>query len=97
RDNNFYAVPSALLRIYKDEENEKTIREFFAEHAITRAIVKPATGGSSIGVFSVSTPEEAIQAADTLFSKRMDTRVVIEPFVQGREFTVIILENKFRL
>ena len=27
----------------------------------------------------------------------MDTRVVLEPFAQGKEFTVIILENSFGL
>ncbi|MEK7146383.1 MAG: hypothetical protein AAB802_04370, partial [Patescibacteria group bacterium] len=30
-----------------------------------------------------------------LFSKRIDTRLVIEPFATGVEFTVIILQNKF--
>jgi acyl-CoA synthetase (AMP-forming)/AMP-acid ligase II len=69
--------------------------DFFKKHAISRAIVKPATGGSSIGVFSVGTVSEALERAEYIFSKRMDTRVVIEPFATGKEFTVILLENRF--
>ena len=40
-------------------------------------------------------PEEAIEAVQTLFSKRMDTRVVLQPFCPGTEFTVMILQNRF--
>ena len=93
----FFTMPSCLLKIYKPEENAQTVREFFEKHNISRAIVKPSAGGSSIGVFSVDNVEDALEAAETIFSKRMDTRVVVEPFVHGREFTVIILESRFGL
>ena len=96
RENGFYALPSALLKIYGKDHLE-IARSFFKEHRIKRAIVKPVSGGSSIGVFSVSTPEEAAEKADLIFSKRMDTRVVIEQFAEGREFTVILLQNRFGL
>lgn len=92
----FYALPSALLKIYH-KDHKKILDEFFAKHNIKRAIVKPASGGSSIGVFSVGTPEEALEKVELLFSKRMDTRVVVEPFATGNEFTVIVLQNKFGL
>ncbi|MEI6660386.1 MAG: hypothetical protein WCK91_03110 [bacterium] len=91
-DNGFYTIPSMVLKIY-GTGHRKVIAEFFKKHKIARAIVKPATGGSSIGVFSVSTVDEALERADFIFSKRMDTRVVIEPFAEGIEFTVILLEN----
>ena len=94
KENGFYILPSALLKIYS-KDNKKIINDFFKKYKIKRAIVKPATGGSSIGVFSVNSPKEAIEKANLLFSKRMDTRVVLEPFAEGREFTAIILENKF--
>ena len=93
QENGFFTLPSSLLKIY-GEDNEKIVREFFKKHKIKRAIVKPTTSGSSIGVFSVNTPEEAIEKANLIFSKRMDTRVVLEQFVEGKEFTVIILQNK---
>lgn len=94
KQNGFFALPSALLKIY-GKDHFDIARDFFKENRISRAIVKPASGGSSIGVFSVSTPEEAVEKARLIFGKRMDTRVVIEPFAEGREFTVIILHNRF--
>ena len=96
KDKGFFTLPSALLKIYS-KDNAKIVRDFFNENKIKRAIIKPATGGSSIGVFSVKTPAEALEKANIIFSKRMDTRVVLEPFAEGKEFTVIILSNKFEM
>lgn len=96
RKLGFYAPSSIVLKITDTKkELKKKITEFWAEAKITRAIVKPASGGSSIGVFSVDKISEAIESVESLFSKRMDTRVVVEPFAVGKEFTVIILQNKF--
>lgn len=94
REQGFFAPPSAVLKIYHDD-HEAIVRRFFKDHKVTRAVVKPATGGSSIGVFSVNSPEEALEKVELLFSKRMDTRVVLEPFCEGIEFTVIVLQNRF--
>jgi D-alanine--D-alanine ligase len=94
KSKGFYTLPSAVLKIYHDD-HKQIINDFFKKHDIKRAIIKPATGGSSIGVFSVGSPQEALEKAELLFSKRMDTRVVIEPFCEGTEFTVIILQNRF--
>ncbi len=94
--NDFFTLPSALLKIYS-EDNKKIIEDFFKKNNIKRAIIKPACSGSSIGVFSVNTPKEAMKKAQTIFSKRIDTRVVLEPFAEGKEFTVIILQNAFGL
>ncbi len=93
-ENGFYTLPSMVLKIY-GKDHKKLVSAFFKKHNITRAIVKPATGGSSIGVFSVDTVDAALERAEHIFSKRMDTRVVIEPFALGTEFTVIVLENRF--
>jgi D-alanine--D-alanine ligase len=94
--HGFFTMPTALLKIYRNDHKE-IIEKFFVEHNITRAVVKPAAGGSSIGVFSVTDPQEAFEKATLIFSKRMDTRVVIEQFASGVEFTVILLENRFGL
>ncbi len=96
QEHQFFTLPSIVLKIYH-HDHKKLINAFFKKHKIKRAIVKPATGGSSIGVFSVNSPLEALEKATLLFSKRMDTRVVIEPFATGTEFTVIILQNRFGL
>ncbi len=97
KNAGFFAMPSTVIQIHKPKEHKKIISDFFKKHSIKRAVVKPATGGSSIGVHSVSTVDEALEAAKNIFNKRIDTRVVIEPFCQGIEFTVIILENRFGL
>ncbi|MBI2623347.1 MAG: hypothetical protein HYW65_02115 [Candidatus Liptonbacteria bacterium] len=93
-EKGFYTLPSAAVSIH-GRNHRKIVEEFFKEHGIKRAIVKPARGGSSIGVFSVSTPAEALGKIRFLFSKRMDTRLVLEPFAEGVEFTTILLENRF--
>lgn len=89
----FFTLPSLLLKIY-NQDHLSLIKAFFKEHKLTKAIIKPATGGSSIGVFFVSTPKEALDRAQFLFSKRMDTRLVLEPLATGIEFTTIVLQCK---
>jgi len=94
RSHGFHTLPCMVLKAHQ-KGHKAEIEHFFAEHNIARAVVKPATGGSSIAVYSVSTPEEAYEKAKEIFSKRVDSRVVIEPFCKGTEFTVIILQNRF--
>jgi len=94
--HGFPTLPCALLKIYYDD-HEEIVRDFFARYQPERVIVKPATGGSSIGVFAASSPAEAIEKVKLLFSRRMDTRVVLEQFARGIEFTVVVLENRFGL
>lgn len=96
RNLGFFTLPCEVLKIYKKDHKE-ILDKFFKTWQIKRAIVKPATGGSSIGVYSVSNPKEALEKVIHLFSKRIDTRVVIEPFCEGTEFTVIVLQNSFGL
>ncbi len=95
KKKGFFTLPSTTIKAHEPQNHKKIIKDFFDKHKIKRAVVKPATGGSSIGVHSVETLEGALQAAHSIFSKRIDTRVVIEPFAQGVEFTVIILQNRF--
>jgi len=94
KKHGFYTVPSIVLKSHL-KNHKSVLEEFFRKNKIRRVIVKPATGGSSIGVYSVSTINEALEKANELFTKRVDTRVVVEPFCEGTEFTVIILENRF--
>lgn len=98
RSLGFYAPDSIVLKITDSKkELEKKVNSFWQKEKITRAIVKPASGGSSIGVFSVENARDAIRSVKSLFSRRMDTRVVLEPFANGKEFTVIILQNRFNM
>ena len=98
RSLGFYAPQSLVLKITDSEKTiTQKITKFWKEEKIKRGIVKPASGGSSIGVFSVESIKDAITCTKTLFSKRMDTRVVLERFAEGKEFTVIILQNRFNM
>ncbi len=94
KEQGFYVLPSTVLKIYAND-HRKIIDDFFKKNNLKRVIVKPASGGSSIGVFSANSVDEALEATESIFSKRMDTRVVIEPFAEGIEFTIILLENRF--
>ncbi len=55
------------------------------------AVVKPVSGGSSIGLSIVDNPADLRRAVDEAFE--YDRRVMIERYVRGREFTVGILDN----
>ncbi len=96
KDHGFFTLPSIVLKIFHTD-HQKLLQAFFSQYGLRRAVVKPASGGSSIGVFSVSTVEEALEKVELIFSKRMDTRIVVEPFASGTEFTVILLQNRFGL
>ncbi len=96
--HDFPSLPSSLLKSHASKkENQQTLETFFKKHHISRAIVKPVSGGSSIGVHSVTTPNEALIAIQDIFNKKLDTQAVIEPFCEGKEFTVVILQNRFGL
>ncbi len=93
-EQGFFTLPTEVLKIYHTD-HKQILERFFAEHKLERAIIKPAQGGSSIGVHSVTTVQEALEKTELLFSKRLDTRVVVQPFCTGVEFTVILLQNRF--
>jgi len=55
-------------------------------------VVKPATHGSSVGMSLVENEKELFKALDLAFS--YDDEVLIEEYIQGREITGGILEEK---
>jgi D-alanine-D-alanine ligase len=57
-----------------------------------KVMVKPANEGSSIGMSAASTAEELEQALALAF--KYDTDVLVEQWIQGREFTVTVLNGK---
>src|SRR5690606_15989854 len=94
REHGYDTLPTVLLT-KGDETNGDRIAAFFEEHGLGRAIVKPATAGSSIGVFSVNSVKEALRALEQIFRQDIDTEVVLEPFIEGVEFTMMVLQNRF--
>ena len=55
-------------------------------------IVKPCCGGSSIGVTIVREEADFSKALDDAF--KWENELIIEEFVQGREFSVCVIEGK---
>ncbi|MCA9388508.1 hypothetical protein KC644_01975, partial [Candidatus Berkelbacteria bacterium] len=91
--NGFHTIPSALVEFTDEGIDQTEMQDFFRQHQLNRVVVKPARAGSSIGVFTASTPREALRQAKKIFNQGIDNRIVIEPFVAGVEFTMIILEG----
>ena len=90
--NGFATLPQAVISKRRPESLPE-IERFFLHYHLKRAIVKPAVGGSSIGVFSVSSPQEAYARVQEIFAKELDSHALIEPFCEGKEFTLVIFEN----
>lgn len=55
-------------------------------------VVKPCSGGSSLGVYIVHTEEEYRNSIEASFEK--EDEVVIEPFIDGREYACGIIDGK---
>lgn len=93
RKAGYTTLPAITLR-KGNPHNREMIEDFFNDNNLTRAIIKPSAGGSSIGVFSVATADEALEKLEqNIFAKDIDSTGLLEPFCEGREFTVIILQN----
>jgi D-alanine--D-alanine ligase len=92
-EKGFYTLPSILIN-KKDTHQKENIDNFWKENKLNKSIVKPATGGSSIGVAVANSPKDALEKMEEIFHKGIDTSVVIEPFAKGIEFTSIVLEGR---
>ena len=57
-------------------------------------VLKPCSGGSSIGVFIVHTEEEYKEAVHQSFDINHEEKVVVEPYIKGQEFACGILAGK---
>lgn len=71
--------------IFKSEEDAKSWSVF-------PCVVKPCSGGSSVGIAKAENEEEYILAVKDAF--RYENEIVVEQFVKGREFSVGILGGK---
>ena len=88
-----FATLPQLLILKNNSNSQSAIADFFRHHALEQAIVKPVSGGSSIGVSVVKTVKEAVAAAEEIFARGLDSQALLEPFCKGREFTVVLFEN----
>ena len=106
----YYSIPADADKISRSEiiaflkSLRKTNKKGKAiKNAKTRVIVKPSSGGSSIGVKSFifgdedkqvnEVVEEILKYATVIRDKNYGGIAMIEEYCQGREFTVIVLES----
>ena len=93
-------LPSTLLESHEsDDTRTARVLEWFTSQGLDDgeglAVVKPARGGSSVGVVVARGAARASGAAKDLFDAGLDDRVVVERHAgAGREFTVIVLETR---
>lgn len=69
------------------DKNHKNTRGFMT----FPLVIKPASGGSSIGLSIVDEPQALKEAIETAF--KYDRRVIAEEHIEGREMTVGIFED----
>ncbi|HMG66947.1 MAG TPA: hypothetical protein VK588_04640, partial [Chitinophagaceae bacterium] len=93
KQNGFYTIPSIIIKNSKTAISLETIKDFFGKINTSKVVVKPATGGSSIGVNIATSPNDVIKYSKEIFDRQLDTEVIVEPFIDGIEFTSIVLEN----
>ena len=72
---------------------EQKIKAFFSAHHITKAVVKPTAGGSSLGVATVETTSDALQKIAEIFDQKHGTEALVEPYCEGQEFTVLVVDS----
>lgn len=70
----------------------KNIKDLASLGLSLPVVVKPCSGGSSIGVYIVNTEEEYNEALEKSF--RYEDELVIEEYVKGREFACGIIDDK---
>ena len=80
------AVPQSVI-FYKEEDNEELRKKIKFP-----CFVKPNNGGSSIGVRKANNLSDLAAALVAAFVH--DSEVIVEEFIEGREFSCGILKNK---
>lgn len=93
-EHGFATLPNICVDLTDSpDERQKKIASFFDTHKIRKAVVKPSAGGSSLGVATALTVREALTRVQSIFDQRHGTQALIEPYCQGQEFTVVVLQN----
>lgn len=95
KKKGFYTLPNICIKKGQDAPAALSLKlkEFFAHHTSSKAVVKPAIGGSSLGVKIVRNVVDAEEHIRALFANGCTEDILIEPYCEGREFTVCILQN----
>lgn len=82
-------VPTPMGTSLKKEKKDTPLVDLGLKLPV---VIKPCSGGSSIGVYIVNTEKEYQEAIEKSFS--YEDEVVIEPYIKGREFACGIIDGK---
>ena len=82
-------VPTPLGTALKKEKKDTPLAELGLSLPV---VVKPCSGGSSIGVYIVDTESDYKDAIEKSF--KYEDEIVIEPYIKGREFACGIIDGK---
>ena len=91
RQNNFFTVPKIFINKSENLNLKNIISEFFDKNNLSECIVKPVKGGSSFGIRHIKNIDDAVNYINN--SKDYEN-FVVEQRCLGKEFTVIVLQNK---
>lgn len=82
-------VPTPMGTALKKSKKDTSLADLGLKLPV---VVKPCSGGSSIGVYIVDTEEAYLDALEKSFT--YEDEVVIEPYIKGREFACGIIDGK---
>lgn len=94
KNHGYFTLPAILIEQEGTKNLLQKVTSFFDNHVTKKAVVKPASAGSSIGVKSVETVSDALEHIRQIFKEGIDNRVIVERFCDGKEFTLVLLENQ---
>ncbi|MDF2576518.1 MAG: ddlA [Chlamydiales bacterium] len=89
--NKYPIIETQLLESHHNYR--ESINCFWDKLHLKRGIIKPTTEGSSINVFSVTSPSEAIEKAENYFKINPRSQLILQPFCEGIEFTVYVIQS----
>ena len=84
-------VSKSVMLFKQNLINEKEILEQLS----LPVFVKPNNGGSSIGMSKINNPEHFSNAIQKAFKE--DNQILIEEFIEGREFTIGVFKTKGKI
>ena len=69
------------------------VSAFVDQHPNQKYVIKPLSGGSSIGVAIVDEQQGILEHCETLKNKYGARQAVLEEYCNGQEFTVVVVQN----
>jgi len=88
---SFNKIPQATFIVIKEEEDIPSTLDFLRKD-FRKCVVKPNSGGSSLGVSIVRDPKDLEKAVSEAF--QYDKTIIVEEFITGRELSCGVLGNK---